>query len=106
LKPGTIVSTQQYEALVVDMDAMLPFDPFITAASSSPSLDEIARWIEHHDWRRSHRSLIGLESPRTVEDPGTALCVDGDAGHVSELPLCGHLRPTKGPLRTLAGCDL
>src|SRR4029453_15024288 len=93
LKPGAIISAQPHEALMVDMDAMFPFDPFIACAPPPPSLDEIARRIEHNNWRRGHRGLIGLERSRTVQDPGIALCIDGDARHVSELPLCRHLRP-------------
>src|SRR5215475_3481371 len=75
------------------MDAVLSFDPFITTARPAPGLDEIARRIEHDDRRRSHRGLIGLERPRAVQDPGIALCVDGDARHIAEFPLCRNRRP-------------
>src|SRR4030095_12448976 len=93
LHPGAIVSAQPHEALVVDVDAVLSFDPFITAARPTPGLDEIASRIEHDDRRRSHRGLIGLERPRTVQDPSISRRVDGDTRHVSELPVCRHLRP-------------
>src|SRR5207245_11798008 len=108
LKPRAIVSAQPHEALVVDMDAVLPFDPFITIARATPGLDEIARRIEHDDRRRSHLGLIGFERPRTVQDPGIALCIDGNAGHITELPLCWHLRQRWVLLevRYVAGCRI
>src|SRR5262249_54274468 len=93
LKPGTIVSTQPHEALVVDMDTMLPFEPFITAARPTPGFDEIARRIKNDDRPRIHRGLFGFERPRTVQDPGIALRVESDARHISELPLCRHRWP-------------
>src|SRR5262249_42901821 len=66
LEPGAIVSTQPHEALVVDVDAVLPFDPFVTGDRPSPRLDEIPLRIEHDDRRCSHRGLIGLERSRSV----------------------------------------
>ena len=43
LELGAIVPAQSHETLVVDMDAVLLFDPFVSAARPALGLDEIAR---------------------------------------------------------------
>ncbi|TMG76439.1 MAG: alpha/beta hydrolase, partial [Betaproteobacteria bacterium] len=93
LSPGAIVAAQPDVALVVDMDAVLSFGPFVAARRSAPRLDEVARSIEHDDRRRGHRCLIGRQRARTVQHPDVALRIDGDAGGISQLPLWRHLRP-------------
>src|SRR5713226_9481222 len=75
------------------MDAMLPLRPFIPASRPTPGLDKIALCIEHHHWRRGHGRLIGWQRSRPMQNPHTILCVDADAGSISELPLRRHLRP-------------
>src|SRR5579864_509610 len=50
---GAIISTDPYEPLGVDMDAVLALRPFIALAIPAPGLDVIAGAIEHDDRRRS-----------------------------------------------------
>ena len=76
---GTRVSAEPDEALVVDMDAMLAFRPFIAVAGPTPGLDVIARGIEHDHRRRGHRGVFRLKRPRTMQHPDVVLRIDRDA---------------------------
>ena len=89
----TIDSAEPDEALVINMEAVFPFGPLIAVARTAPGLDVIACRIEHDDRRCSHPGLIGRECPRAVQDPYVVLCIDGNAGWISEFPFCRHRRP-------------
>jgi hypothetical protein len=90
---GAIVATHPHEALVVEMDPVLAFGPFIAVARSAPGLDETASRVEHHHRRRGHRGFFGLERSRPMQKPDVILSVDGEAGRISELPFRRHFRP-------------
>jgi hypothetical protein len=90
---GTVVSADPYEALVVEMDAVLAFGPFVTIARAAPGLDEVARRVEDHYRRRGQGGCVRLESPRAVQEPDMILRIDGEAGGISEFPFRRHLRP-------------
>src|SRR4029450_6453670 len=67
------------EYFVIAVHAVLALGPFEATASAAPGLDEVAGGVEdHHRWRR-HGRLIGLERPRTVQQPDVVLCVDRKA---------------------------
>src|SRR5207253_9653343 len=87
------VSAEPYEALRIDVDAVLALRPFIAIARPAPRLDVIACGIEHdHRWS-SHGFLLWFECSRPVQDPNIVLCIDRNARGISELPLGRHLRP-------------
>ena len=90
---GTIVPAHPHEALVVEMDPVLAFGPFIAVARSAPGLDETACRVEHHHRRRGHRGFVRLERSRPMQKPDVILRVDGEAGRIAELPFRRHLRP-------------
>ena len=90
---GAIISANPYEALVVDMDAVLALRPFVAITRSTPSFDVVACRVEHdHRWRSIGR-LLRLECPRTVQDPDVILRINRNTRGVSQLPFGRHLRP-------------
>ena len=101
---GTVVAGDPHEALVVDMNAVLAFGPFIAAARSAPGLDEIARGVEHHHRRRGHGGFLGLERSRPVQsqtlscastaklDGSPSFHFAGTFGHVRSTSNTGRLR--------------
>src|SRR5438552_815399 len=87
------VPAEPHEPLVVDVDSMLAFRPFVARGGAAPGLDVISGGIEHDDRRRCLRSVCRLERSGTVQNPHVVLCIDGHARGIAELPLRWNLRP-------------
>ena len=87
------ISAEPHEALVVDVNPVLSFGPFVSIAGAAPGFDVIPCCVENDYGRRSHFRLLRLERPRTVQQPDVVLGIDCKARGIAELPLRRHLRP-------------
>src|SRR5262249_8511139 len=92
-----------YVAFVVDVDRVFVFRPLVSGAFAAPALYVVTGAVELHDGRRFAAGVpprllsdpVGVERPRTLDDPDVIVRIDVEARHLSENPLLRKLWPER-----------
>ncbi len=102
------VAAEPHVALVVDVDAVSPFRPFVARSRAAPVPEQVARLIELEDGRGRTAALgdgriqleplfVGMQPPRTaMNDPDVVLLIDPHSDGPAEQPMVRQgLRPQR-----------